>query len=295
MALMVFSIVPLGLADENESVVDEDTENEILLMNTGLGSEIRLLQLEQSVERQIDHAELIVEFAQENDINTTELEAIIAELKLVLEEIQAVDSDADNAVEMYVDLKKDAIELSQEFRTLAADLFEDLDLTQLREQLREQRQIETQLGETIRNKIRELNAERFNRYAGYMGMNGQALGLQIMAGNVTQDQIRERVQEHLHNMTGIGKQQAFKYMQEERVRNQVFKNNAIDEAQQGFEMRKENRLEYRYINAENMTGDHFERMRERMNQRMQIMNPDHEPLMDGTGPRSESIRNKMMR
>ena len=50
-------------------------------------------------------------------INTSELEAILAELGLVKDEVQSADPNASDAIQTFIDLKSDAAGLVTDFRT----------------------------------------------------------------------------------------------------------------------------------------------------------------------------------
>jgi hypothetical protein len=98
--MVLMLMVPLAsyaLADDaddtqqDEIEINEETQKEIEIMSDHLGAQIRLLQLEKAITKNIAKGNEVIAALKEADINTTILEAILAELELVKEEVQSAD------------------------------------------------------------------------------------------------------------------------------------------------------------------------------------------------------------
>ena len=82
--MIMASITPLAFADEAENSTDEveinaETQKQVEIMNTSIGAEIRLLQLEKAIIKNIIKGEEVVSILSNLEYNKTELEAILAE------------------------------------------------------------------------------------------------------------------------------------------------------------------------------------------------------------------------
>ena len=111
---LMASIAPLAFADDAEDSADDveidvETQKQVEVMNNGIGAEIRLLQIEKSITINLFKGEEIVSNLTDLGFNTTELQAILVELELVKEEVIAADPNATDAVQIFVDLKHDAV------------------------------------------------------------------------------------------------------------------------------------------------------------------------------------------
>ena len=94
--VLMISISSLALADEaeeneTEDPVDNETEKQIEIMNNSLGAEIRLLQLEKAILKNLLKGERAVEALKTMEFNTSDLESILGEMRLLLEEVQGAD------------------------------------------------------------------------------------------------------------------------------------------------------------------------------------------------------------
>ena len=77
--------------EPDEDYLDNETEEEIEIMNNSLGAEIRLLQLEKAILKNFLKGERAVEVLKAMEFNTSTLESILAEMRLLLEEINKTD------------------------------------------------------------------------------------------------------------------------------------------------------------------------------------------------------------
>ena len=114
--MLMISISSLAFAEEAGEGLEDETEEEVEIMGYSYGAEIRLLQLEKSITKNLLKGEMIVDVLKILEYNTTYLETILFEMELVLGEVQAADPEANNSVEVFIDLKSDAKNLTIQFR-----------------------------------------------------------------------------------------------------------------------------------------------------------------------------------
>jgi len=95
------------------------TDNQTAAFSLGIGAKVRLLQLENSIDRNIMQGEAVLSAIKERNASadTSEPEALLAEMKVLRDEVASVTPAAgDEAARQFVELKEDAIELTKEFR-----------------------------------------------------------------------------------------------------------------------------------------------------------------------------------
>ncbi|MCJ2534320.1 MAG: hypothetical protein LN364_03685, partial [Candidatus Thermoplasmatota archaeon] len=174
--------------DGNESDIDDDTEEEIEIMNNTLGAEIRLLQLEKAITKNLLKGERAVAVLKAMEYNTTELDTVLEEMRQVLEEVQAVNASANDSVQQFVDLKSDAKKLTTEFREAIKELLSDVKIKELKEQIKEIVGEELQnYSKKIQNRIKQFNRNQIHRLYGIIGVTNESLADAYQDGNITME------------------------------------------------------------------------------------------------------------
>lgn len=283
--LMLFAIMFSTISMAEDSLVstnpiENQTQEHVRIMNNGLGAEIRLMQLEKSIEIKIEMGNLIVAKATELGENTTGLEALIAEMQLVLQEVQAADPTADDAVEQFVDLKSDAIELTQEFRTLAKTILPEAEQEQLRTQEKTMQQERINTAQEIKTKIRQYNQEKMEEFQNKLGIQIQETIQNMKNGTMTTEQAKAQIKTMVQNMKQSQKYGNYTGMKEEALREKVQAKEKINTTNNGSETRKQNRYQNRLQVAIQNGGAFGELIQNRLNQQIQNMCGGE---CDGTG------------
>ncbi len=256
--LLAASVVPLALADEagdiqqGEVEIDAETQDEVEIMNYQFGAEVRLLQLEKSITKNILKGEEVVSVLKGAEYNTTELEAILAELELLKEEVQSADPNSTDAVQIFVDLKSDAIELTKDFRETSKDLLDEGTLEELRERIREMvcEQVQN-LSQQIRNRIRQFNRNQLHRIYEALGETNSSLINEYQNGNATKEQVKQQISKKVNEMTKEKRYQIFSELKEGKIRERIQARMCVENATQNFQERKGVRLTNRLHNAQN--------------------------------------------
>ena len=256
--LLAASVVPLALADEagdiqqDEVEIDAETQDEVEIMNYQFGAEVRLLQLEKSITKNILKGEEVVSVLKGAEYNTTELEAILSELELLKEEVQSADPNSTDAVQIFVDLKSDAIELTKDFRETLKDLLDEGTVEELRERIREMvcEQVQN-LSQQIRNRIRQFNRNQLHRIYGIIGETNSSLINEYQNGNVTKEQVKQQISKKVNEMTKEKRYQIFSELKEGKIRERIQARVCVENVTQNFQERKGVRLTNRLHNAQN--------------------------------------------
>lgn len=261
--LLAASMVPLTLADETE----DTQQDEVKIMNDQLGAQIRLLQLEKAITKNIFKGEEVVSVLKESEYNTTELEAILAELELLKEEVQSADSNSTNATQIFVDLKSDAVELTKDFKEALKELLDEKTIEELRERIREMvcEQLQN-LSQQIQNRTRQFNRNQLHKIYGVIEETDSSLIDEYQNGNITREQVKQQISKKINEMTKEKRYQVFSELKEGSIRERIQARVCVEDAAENFQERKEVRLTNRLRNAQNIDDD---QIRTEMEQRMQ--------------------------
>jgi len=256
--VLMVSISSLAFADEaeeteeNESEIDDETEEETEIMNNSLGSEIRLLQLEKAITKNLIKGERAVEMSKELGYNTSDLEAIIGEMRLLLEEVQAADPSSNDSVQVFIDLKSDAKNLTKEFRETIKELLSDVKYRELKEQIQEMLSERVQnLSKKIQNRIKQFNRNQIHRLFIYIGEVNESLAEQYENGNATLEQVKSQISKMVNQMMREKKQQMFYDLKAEKIKNKDDVEAVLENVNVNFAQREQTRLQERLLKAEN--------------------------------------------
>ena len=268
--LLVVGMLPLALAEEDttntvvdtevddETSVDEETQEEAEAMVTTHGAEMRLLQLERVLTLNILRGKEVVAKIQEEGTDTTELELILDEFEALKEEVQNVDPAADDAVQVFVELKKDGIELTKQFRDLAKTMLDSEKRNDLREHFKEFKENEglKALSEKIHENRKRHNEKRMGDLFTKLGLENKEDLLDKMK-NARSDlkDVRQVVKDRLKEMAPEEKKEAFSDMKRSRIQRAVGVRAKIDSFKEHAFERKEDRLEKRMGRLEQSPRD----------------------------------------
>jgi len=275
--VLMISISSLALADESGEGSQGETEQEIEIMSYSYGAEIRLLQLEKVITKNLLKGEMSVDVLQGLGYNTTDLEAILAEMNLVLAEVQAADPQANDSAEVFIDLKSDAKNLTTQFRVTIRELLDDVKYQEIKEQVRNVASGELEnCSLKIQNRIKQFNVNQMYRLYGIIGEGNNSLVNEYMNGTVNLTQMKLQLCKMVNMKIKEKKNDIYSKMKKEKIQN---KNNASEEAQNAtinFSQREQERLQRRLEQANN-SGN--EKLIERIQNKIQ----NYENSSNGNG------------
>lgn len=236
--VLLISISSIVLADEAEEDPQEDgtlneTEKEIEVMNNSLGAEIRLLQLEKALLKNILKGEMAVQVLiglgfNTTENNTIELESILAEMKVVLEEIRAANTSSNESVQIFVSLKNESKNLTTQFRETIRELLNDTTLREVRERIKEMVSNELDnYGKKIRNLIRQFNYNQLYRLYGIVGEANSSFVNDYFNGTLPLNETKLQLCKIINEMTKEKKYEIFSEIKGESIRRKIHAQDAI--------------------------------------------------------------------
>ncbi|UCF50319.1 MAG: hypothetical protein JSU91_02225, partial [Thermoplasmatales archaeon] len=221
----------LDLDNETEDLdPDNETVKQIEIMNNSLGAEIRLLQLEKAIIKNLLKGEMAVEVLKGLDYNTTALESILSEMHNLLEEVRGVNASSNDSVHQFVQLKNEAINLTRQFRERIKDLLDGEKLQQIRERIREMMSDELEnCSKMIRNKIKQFNRNQLHKLYGLIGEFNNSFVNEYMNGNVTIAELKIQISKKINQMNRERKYEIFSELKEGNIKKKIHAQASIDE------------------------------------------------------------------
>jgi hypothetical protein len=199
---------------QSNDTSDNDTDNvekdmdHAEIMHTGLGAQVRLLQLDKAVTRNYIYGQhVIIELKARNlTANITQLEDINSQLGDVKTEIEALLktnlTNTNETVQQFVDLKARAIDLTKQFseiikneltieqRHAIRDTVDKSDFNEVNDIQKE-----------IRTKVWEYNADRAVALLKAMGITDQTLLDKVQSGNITSEDLKSLLKDTFKGLT----------------------------------------------------------------------------------------------
>jgi hypothetical protein len=259
-------MISLAIADEANDTDNEETIEEIGIMQYPYGAEVRLLQLEKVLTRNIMIGEKIIELLIEYEIENTELEFILTDMELLLEEIQNTDPSSENSTKDFVDMKNESINLTKEFRTTLHDMLNEETIKLLKEEMKDLYKEEMKsLREQIRNMIRNFNRYRLHTFYELIGLVDENLLEQYEEGNVTIGEVKEQIREYLNSLTKEERRELFAELKMNNIRRLIHAKATFEDANEFAQERKEARWNNRLQRINEIEDPH---LRGQMNKRI---------------------------
>ncbi|MBU1030764.1 MAG: hypothetical protein KKB65_06025, partial [Nanoarchaeota archaeon] len=219
--------------DEGNKIVFEEDKSEIIIMDTPLGAEIRLLQLQKAIEKNIIAGGEVVKTIIENnpEADVTILEETLSKLKNLVYEIREIsfEQEADELALVYVEIKSRARDLSKIFRANANELLAGKDLVGLKERIRNQEseKIEEYNKEitTLKN---EHNAQKVQAMFEKIDVKEEKLIEQIKEGKIGINEVKKEVINQFKKLSDDDKKQATLKVNEENTKKAVFQKSSTE-------------------------------------------------------------------
>ncbi|MFH1770764.1 MAG: hypothetical protein ABH828_04360 [archaeon] len=222
--------------DENE---DEEDEDDVEVFKVPYGAEVRLIQLERSIDRNIDHGERIIAAILANDENASvdNLTAILEDMEDLIIEIQGMNLEnktPEELAEEYVEIKSRARDLSKLFRDTAREFFTGEDVLALRERLREHvSDMDGMYKEKFEKARNFFNEESLRGLLEKLGIDEETIEEALEQADF--EKAKGKIVSEFQKMNNGRKVQAVKNIREGKVKEDVFKKMAVQNARYKYQ------------------------------------------------------------
>jgi len=221
-----------GKDDDFEGDNDQnETEKEIEIVNNTFGAEIRLLQLEKALLKNILKGEMAVQVLIGLNFTTTELESILIEMKALLEEVRQANASSNASVEIFVFLKNESKNFTTQFRETIRGLLNDTSLSELRVRIKEMLNASGQLDDynkRIKNLIRTFNGNQLYRLYSLIGEANSLFVNQYLNGTLPLNETKLQLCKIINEMTKEKKYEIFLEIKGENIRRQIHAQDVIE-------------------------------------------------------------------
>jgi len=302
--LVLVAMMPIALADDSNNIVDANTANEIKAMNTIYGAEVRLLQLEKSITRNVLVGAKVVEIIETNhpETDVTEAQNLLNQLEVVLDDVKNFDlnQDKNTLVTNFVAMKKEATDIAQQFREITAPMLTEEDKQQAKDSIKEMDKVElNNINQAIREAIRSANANRVEWLLSTMGVSNPQLVQSITDGNATKEQVKEAVKGAFNDLNAEEKKIAGAKVKEQVTKRITAEKYAIQVAREnGWKVvleKEANKLQrlgdWMHNKGIDANANGYEQRAKRMEQISQKMNKFQEQIRDWVSPNSQQNNN----
>jgi len=266
--------------------IDKHTCSQIKVFNNPFGAEIRFSQLEKSVTNNIYKGQLIITNLSELGYETLDLETILLEMEMLLGEIQAVDINDSEAVYLFVVLKQDAIDLSNEFREVLNQLLDDETRAALQEAIKNSVCEKAKgLQSSIQNKVKLYNAEQLKEIFRILGESNNQDLQKFKNGTMSLMQVKQKLALHAGELSNEEKFNLLTQIKSENIRLKIQSKVNIQNVTNEYAYRKCARLQNRLNNSENIGNETLKlRLQQRLKLRINQLSDGQSGSGNGQGP-----------
>jgi hypothetical protein len=234
MLMILISISSLAVADEAEENEDLDTDNktveEIKIMNNSLGAEIRLLQLQKAIIKNLLKGEMAVDVLKGLGYNTTTLEAILTEMKNLLEDVKEANTSSNDSVQIFVEFKTQAKNLTTQFRETIKELLDGEKLREIRERIREMVSQDLEnMSKMIRNKIKQFNRNQLHKLYGIIGETNNSFVEEYLNGNISLAEVKLQISKTINHMNRERKIEIFSEIKKGNIKKKIYAQSSMDD------------------------------------------------------------------
>lgn len=257
-------VAPLSTSQEEVELTAED-EQELSSMDTPYGAQVRLLQLERAIQRNILAGAAAVD-AIKNDTpeaNVTNLNSILDLMEVLLVEVndeyKTIHSASNSSfnssyvAQQFVALKSGARNLSKRFRDSARGLLTDARKQRALERLREYENYNmTALNESINTAKNLHNSKKVQSLLDKMGIDDDLLVENVRTGSITIKEARQLLKEHFKSLNAMQKKQAALKIMEDMSRAAVHREAIKGLIKKTMSERLENKAKLRQAKADKL-------------------------------------------
>jgi hypothetical protein len=223
LAIVIFSAVAVAQNEDNENESVEKDMREAGIMHFSLGSQVRLMQLQERVDYSILVGQHVLDVVDNKSFNVSQetldrMEEIISELKdiknLIAEEIEK--NDTNKSVEFFVETKENVINLTQEFKKLAWEVLTPEERRVIRDSFKEDKKDYKEQKEKLNEKVKEFNKEKAREMLVKLNLKIEDMINRIDNGNFTPGELRQFFKTKFQEKNEEGKKEFLSKIKEER-------------------------------------------------------------------------------
>ncbi|VVB74402.1 Uncharacterised protein [uncultured archaeon] len=233
--------IPMVAFAENAdtNTISDDTINEMRIMGDPLGAHVRLLQLEKSLTRNVLSGQAVLDVIAKNhpDTNTVSAGATLDSLEMLTGELKTIieNADTNTSVQKFVEIKKEGITLTQQFREQTRDILTATDKQEIRDKVAEidKNELKTISDQTEHVK-NQFNADKVEALLKLMNVSNPELIQRITDGNATKQEVEDAVTAAYNALTPEQKTTVDSLIKENSIKRTISEKEAIKKGGEGL-------------------------------------------------------------
>jgi len=259
-------------SDDGIIEIDNETQKETKIMCCSYGPNIRFLQLEKAILNNIYKGELIIEKMNDSGYDTLTLEAILAEIILIKDDIKSVDLNLTDISQIYVELKTDAINITNSFREEIKDILNETEIAEYKNLIQEKTcQQNKNFTSEIKNMVRKYNTNQLNWLNGIFKCINNSIINQYQNGVISLDTVKQQIHNYTNQLNEKNRYNFYSEIKETQIRNKIHAKITIEDVSENYQQRLQDRIRNRINNSENLENGQIrnqiqQRLRNRLNQ-----------------------------
>jgi hypothetical protein len=173
--------------------------------------------------------EMAVEVLKGLEYNTTTLALILSDMNNLLEEIKATNTSSNDSVQIYIEFKNVAKNLTTQFRETIKDLLDHEKLNEIRERIKNMLSEELEnYSKIIRNKIKQFNSNQLYKLYGIIGDENNSFIDEYINGNVSLAEIKLQICKTINQMNKEKKYEIFSELKNENIKKKINAKASVD-------------------------------------------------------------------
>jgi hypothetical protein len=257
---------------EAKGEVGPYNDAEIASLGYGNGAEVRLLQLEKSIERNIVAGNAIISAIEESSnitVDTSNLTSIIAKLSDLKTKVSGIDTSSVNeeTVKQFVELKAEAIDLTFQFKKAARSMVTEGQVDEIVKDVKDAINASSelqQLNSQIQTARHEYNALRLEHLFNITGYQNDTMLQKAKDGSLTLKEVKSVLMGYAKTLSKEQKKEAMAALKEDRAKNVVARQEIRDTVKGAVDAEKQERG-WENKSLKDVKENAREKVKERMN------------------------------
>ncbi len=287
----IWAVLLALIAASSLALAQDTTDKEVKDMTTPYGATVRMLQLQASVEKNLAAGEAALTAMQAmQGVDASELEAILAEMNVLKQEIQDIDLDdsPEELAQQFVELKNDAIDLTKQFRETSQTMLTTEQKNQVKNVVQQANKNENkQIREQIKELKNQYNSEKLGTLLNKTGIKADDLLGKVRQGQLNMSELKNQLKQKTGNLTKDQSEKLQFQVKEQALKQKVMVAAVKDKVAYNQLERETNRVQNRLEKAQelNLSDDAQTKMHARIEKNEQ----KQEMIMNRTQDRIEKV------
>ena len=282
---------------EDEAITEEDSR--LILDNHG--AQIRLLQLQNRVDFQVESAGLILgkitQLGKEDQFNMVSLNQNVNELRAIsirISEYDLANKTANETAQEYVALKKESIAITNDFKANIGDGLTEEDKAALKKLINQKDNERKNIKDVRIEKLKdEFNKKQIKEILNKFNINNPLLVQKIENGEITLDEVKNQIQNRYGNLTDEEKANLKAKIIENEIKLKIENNQMKAEVEkEATRIREEQKQRFEEEKFQ-VESKYLERLKERENQLNENLKEREEQLRENLKEREEQLRENL--